>query len=164
MRDFNTSLASVSELLAGERNDLSASLRNLATALGEVKTFVTENKTVLHDDIASLNRLATTVVKRRDELSETLNNAPLALDNLFHAYNPRSGTLDTQANLDKLVGYSLANLPLSACTILNNIDASGQLCKLLGGNGRSGDVFGALAGTGSASGKRNDLTLGGLVR
>lgn len=164
VRQFNTSLASVSGLLADERTDLATSLRNLATALGDVRSFVQENKEVLHSDIHSLNRLAKVVVKRRDQLSETLDNAPLALDNLFHAYNPQAGTLDTNSNLDKALPYMLSNPSLTLCTVLDNVDKSGSLCKLLGGAGRSGDVFGALAGTGSAVGKHSDLTLGGLVR
>jgi phospholipid/cholesterol/gamma-HCH transport system substrate-binding protein len=164
VQSFNTSLASVSEMLAGERTDLAASLRNLATALGDVQGFVKENKDVLHSDISGLNRLAKVIVKRRAELSETLDNAPLALDNLFHAYNPQAGTLDTNANLDKLLPYSLNNLPLTLCTALNNIDKTGTLCKALGGSARSGDVFGSAAGTGSAVGRHADLTLGGLVR
>ncbi|WP_300682233.1 MCE family protein [Nocardioides sp.] len=164
VQKFNTSLASVSEMLAGERSDLASSLRNLATALGDVQSFVKENKDVLHSDISSLNRLAKVIVKRRDALAETLDNAPLALDNLFHAYNPQAGTLDTNANLDKLLPYSLSNLPLTLCTALNNIDKTGTLCNALGGAGRSGQVFGSAAGTGSAVGKRTDPTLGGLVK
>lgn len=131
VRTFTSSLASVSELLAGERDELAASMRNLATALGEVKTFVTDNKQVLGDDLASLNRLAKVAVKRRDELGQTLDNAPLALSNLYRAYNPQAGTLDTSANLDKLLPFALGNLPLTLCTALNNIDSSGTLCKAL---------------------------------
>ncbi|UDY23973.1 MCE family protein [Nocardioides sp. Kera G14] len=163
VRNFNTSIASVSDLLAGERNDLASSLRNLASALGDVQTFVKENKDVLHSDIHSLNQLSKVVVKRRDQLSETLDNAPLALDNLFHAYNPQSGTLDTNSNLDKALPFDLANPTVALCTILDNLDSSGKLCKQLGGAGRAGDVFGAAAGTGSSYGKKSDPTLGGLV-
>ncbi|MFT4262427.1 MAG: MCE family protein [Nocardioides sp.] len=164
VRDFNTSLASVSEMLAGERTDLANSVRNLATALGAVQTFVKDNKDVLHSDIKSLNRLAKVVVKRRDQLAETLNNAPLALNNLFYGYNPQAGTLDTNSNLDKALGFDLADPALALCTILDNVDSSGSLCKAIGGSGRSGDLFGAYAGTGSSYGKKSDLTLGGLVR
>lgn len=162
VRDFNASLSQVSTMLAGERNDLATALRNLATALGDVTTFVQTNKDVLHSDISSLNRVAKVLVKRRDELNETLDNAPLALNNLFHAYDPSSGTLDTSANLNATPANALSNPALTLCTLLNQADKSGGLCKLVDGALPRGSVFGA--GTGSSVGKHSDPTLGGLVK
>jgi phospholipid/cholesterol/gamma-HCH transport system substrate-binding protein len=162
VRDFNASLAQVSTMLAGERSDLATALRNLATALGDVTTFVRTNKEVLHSDISSLNRVAKVLVKRRNELNETLDNAPLALNNLFHAYDPNSGTLDTSANVGVTPTNALTNPALTLCTILNQADKSGGLCKLVDGGLPRGSVFGA--GTGSSVGKRSDPTLGGLVQ
>ncbi|UUZ60659.1 MCE family protein [Nocardioides sp. B-3] len=46
VRDFNQSLSDVSALLKGEREELSASLKNLSTALTPVSTFVTDNREV----------------------------------------------------------------------------------------------------------------------
>jgi phospholipid/cholesterol/gamma-HCH transport system substrate-binding protein len=162
VRDFNTSLAQVSTMLAGERGDLSAALRNLATALGDVTTFVRTNKDVLHSNIGSLNRVAKVLVKRRSELSEILNDAPLALNNLFYAYDPNAGTLDTSANMPSGVGNAVNNPALTLCTILDQADKSGGLCKLVDAVAPRGSVFGA--GTGSAVGKHTDPTLGGLVK
>ena len=45
VREFNKSLAGVADLLADEREELALSLKNLGTALGEVPTFVKDNKT-----------------------------------------------------------------------------------------------------------------------
>jgi virulence factor Mce-like protein len=162
VREFNSSLSQVSTMLEGERGDLAASLRNLATALGDVTTFVRTNKDALHGNISSLNRVAKVLVKRRKELTETLQNAPLALNNLFHAYNPSSGTLDTSANLQSTVGNVVNNPALTLCTFLNQADKSGALCNLVDSVLPRGSVLGA--GTGSAVGKRSDPTLGGLVR
>lgn len=162
VRDFNSSLSQVSTLLAGERGDLSAALRNLATALGDVRDFVKTNKDVLHSDIAGLNRVAKLLVKRRAELEETLNDAPLALNNLFYAYNPQTGTLDTSANLGSTLGNAVNNPALTLCTILDQADTSGRLCGLVDSTLSRGGVFGA--GTGSAVGKHTDPSLGGLVR
>jgi phospholipid/cholesterol/gamma-HCH transport system substrate-binding protein len=162
VRDFNASLSQVSTMLAGERSDLAAALKNLATALGDVTTFVRTNKAVLRSDISSLNRVAKVLVKRRDELNETLENAPLALNNLFHAYNPSSGTLDTSANLNAVPTNALTNPALTLCTILNQADKSGGLCKLVDSALPRGGVLGA--GTGSSVGKQSDPTLGGLVK
>jgi virulence factor Mce-like protein len=171
VRDFNSSLSQVSTLLAGERGDLAAALRNLATALGDVTTFVRTNKQVLHSDIASLNRVAKVLVKRRDELSEVLDAAPLALNNLYYAYDPNSGTLNTSANMPSAVGNVVNNPALTLCTFLGQADKSGQLCRLTDaalrrsgpfGSGAGGTGTGG-AGTGSSVGKHTDPTLGGLV-
>jgi phospholipid/cholesterol/gamma-HCH transport system substrate-binding protein len=161
VRAFNGSLAQVSTMLAGERNDLSASLRNLATALGDVTTFVRTNKDVLHSDIRGLNRIAKVLVKRRNELSEALDDAPLALNNLFYTYNPDTGTLDTTANMPSAIGRSISDPALTLCTFVNQADRSGSLCKLLDSVLPRGAAFGV--GTGTTIGKRTDPTLGGLV-
>jgi phospholipid/cholesterol/gamma-HCH transport system substrate-binding protein len=162
VREFNSSLAQVSSMLAGERGDLSASLRNLSTALGDVTTFVRTNKEVLGGDIRGLNRVAKVLVKRRNELSETLEDAPLALNNLFYAYNPDSGTLDTSANLQSGLGNAINDPALTLCTLLNQADKSGGLCKLVDAVLPRGAALGA--GTGSSIGKHTDPSLGGLVR
>ena len=102
MRQFNRSLASVSTLLDGEREELTAALDNLGTALSQVGTFVQENKASLGRNIKALNRVAKVLVKRRDELDQVLRTAPVALNNLALTYNPDTGTLDTNANVGNL--------------------------------------------------------------
>jgi phospholipid/cholesterol/gamma-HCH transport system substrate-binding protein len=161
VRDFNSSLAQVSTMLAGERGDLSAALRNLATALGDVTTFVRTNKQVLHTDISGLNRVAKVLVKRRNELSEVLDDAPLALNNLYYAYDPNAGTLDTSANMPSALGNVVNDPALTMCTLLDQADKSGGLCKLVDAVLPRSGPFGA--GTGSSIGKHTDPTLGGLV-
>ena len=89
VRRFNTSLSDVSTMLAGERQELTASLANLAEALGQVKTFVADNREVLGRNITGLNRVSKVLVKQRDALAEVLEAGPLALNNLALTYNPR---------------------------------------------------------------------------
>ena len=58
------------------------------------------------------------MAEQRDALAETLTNAPVALSNLQNAYNPRTGTLDTRANINE-------NLKIQTL-LCNLIVASGQ--------------------------------------
>lgn len=102
VRRLNGNLASVTTALDDERDDLSAALANLAVALDEVSTFVRDNRAVLKDDVARLADVTGAVVEKRNDLAETLDNAPVALSNLQLAYNARSGTLDTRANVEQL--------------------------------------------------------------
>jgi phospholipid/cholesterol/gamma-HCH transport system substrate-binding protein len=124
VRRLNTDLANVSEQLDGERDDLAAALKNLAVALSEVSTFVHDNRAGLTTSIDQLAAVTGTVAKQRDALAETLTNAPVALSNLQNAYNPKTGTLDTRANVNE-------NLKTQDL-LCNLIVASGQpasLCK-----------------------------------
>jgi virulence factor Mce-like protein len=131
VRRFNRSMAAVSDLLAGERQELAASLKNLGTALGEVRTFVKDNKTLLSKNIKGLNRVSKTLVKRRGELDEILNVAPLALNNLALTYNPQSGTLDTAANLNNLPTELAADPAVFLCTVVGQADPSGGACDVI---------------------------------
>lgn len=161
VRQFTTQLDNVSAMLAGERQDLSASLHNLSIALGDVTQFVKSNKTLLHHNIQGLNDVAKVVVKQRDALSQILTDAPLALNNLYLSYNPQAGTLDTNPNSGMLAQQLLTDPKQLLCGLVASNDSSGSLCKLIKSVLPRGKVFGS--GTGSSYGVPNDPTLGGIV-
>ena len=125
VRRFNQSLAQVASVLEGERGDLRASLRNLGSALGEVSTFVQENREVLGRNIQGLNRVAKVLVKQRGALDEILTAGPLALNNLALTYNPQAGTLDTRANIGELPNQIAADPAAFLCSIVDQVDTSG---------------------------------------
>ncbi|WP_435746643.1 MCE family protein [Nocardioides sp. SYSU DS0663] len=161
VRKFNRSLGSVSTLLAGEREELAAALGNLSVALGQVGDFVRTNRDALGRNITGINRVAKVLVKQRKALDETLASAPLALNNLALAYNPQSGTLDTNANIGHLFGELTSDPSIFLCGILAQVDDSRRLCDLVDTILPRSGPFGA--GTGSSSDAKFDLTLGGLV-
>jgi phospholipid/cholesterol/gamma-HCH transport system substrate-binding protein len=164
VRAFNDSLASGADMLAGERKDLAAALRNLGTALVEVKGFVKDNRDLLGKNITGVNRVAKILVKRRGALDEILKTAPDALNNLGLAYNPDTGTLDTRDNAGE-VSTQLTNDPAAViCGFLSVTKDSGKNCD---------SVVGALKVPRAAALKRSskvddpgqyvDRSLGGLV-
>lgn len=162
VRRFNDSLASGAQLLADERQDLAAVLQNLSVALTQVKSFVAENRTMLSSNIKELNQLSKVLVKNRAALDETLTDAPVALNNLFLAYNESSGTLDTRAN----IGESATKLTTTPSVVLCALvpDACGPLTSLVKVLGLA--RAGALAPDGSLRTtvvEPVDPTLGGLV-
>lgn len=161
VRDFNDSLSRVSTLLADEREDLAASVKNLATALDQVGRFVQENRSVLKDDIKGLNRVFKVLVKQRKALEETVKVAPLALNNLQLTYNPDAGTLDTNANVGTLVDNLETDPTLVLCSLVSGNDPDGSICKAL--QGLPLPRAGVGPGTGSLYTSKSDLTLGGLV-
>jgi virulence factor Mce-like protein len=162
VRRFNDSLASGAQLLADERQDLAAVLQNLSVALTQVKSFVAENRTLLSTNIRELNKLSKVLVKNRAALDETLTDAPVALNNLFLAYNETSGTLDTRANVGESVTKLASNPSVVLCALVP--DACGPLSSLVKVLGLS--RAGALAPDGSLRTtvvEPVDPTLGGLV-
>lgn len=133
VRDFTDSLAAASGVLEGERDDLRAALANLGTAMREVSTFVRDNKDALSKNIKGLNTISKVLVKQRAALDEILTVAPQALDNLYHTYNPTTGTLDTRANLAEALNDVTTRPDVVLCGLLGQVDGSGQICNLLTG-------------------------------
>jgi phospholipid/cholesterol/gamma-HCH transport system substrate-binding protein len=170
VRQFNQSMADVATMLEGERGELKASLRNLAVAMGEVSTFVSDNREILGRNIKGLNRVAKVLVKQRGALDEILTDAPLALNNLYLTYNPQAGTLDTRSNQGEVAGQ-LENDPVALlCGIVSQADRSGEICNAIENGGFPGlpglNRVGAFGQGGTPSSgwyNRFDPTLGGLV-
>ncbi|SEC38320.1 virulence factor Mce family protein [Nocardioides exalbidus] len=165
VRQFNQSLADVSTMLDGEREELVASVKNLSTALTEVKTFVEDNKDSLSRNITGVNRVAKVLVRQRAALDEILHTAPAALNNLALTYNPQAGTLDTRANLGEAINQIRFDPAALLCGFVNQADRSEQLCDTISGllaNPRPG----ALGNGGRTKLPARDVfdpSLGGLV-
>jgi virulence factor Mce-like protein len=129
VRQFNDSLSAAADLLAGERKDLAAALRNLGTAMVKVHGFVRDNKDLLAKNIRGLDKFAKVIVKQRAALDETLTNAPDALNNLSLAYNPRTGTLDTRDNIGEAVNQLQSNPASLVCSFLGGAPNATENCK-----------------------------------
>ena len=136
-----------------------AALHHLSIGLGDVATFVRENRDILGKNIKHINRVAKVLVKQRNALDETLTAAPVALNNLALTYNPQAGTLDTNANLGELVHQIESDPTAVLCGFLSQADQSGQLCELAGSVLKRATPF----GSGSSYGQQYDQSLGGLV-
>ena len=110
---FNDNMAAVSELLAGEREDLQEAVALLSDALGDVAGFVRDNTGLLTTNVNRLADVTLVLVQQRAKLAEVLDVAPAALGNLARAYNPDYGTLDTRDN-----GLGSLNAELLVCAAL----------------------------------------------
>ncbi len=126
VRRFNDSLAGGADLLAGERQELAAVLRNLSVAMQEVRGFVAENRKSLTSNISGLNRISKTLVKRRDALDEILQYAPSALNNLYLAGNSPQGTLDTRDNAGEFFSLLEKDPAAALCNFVQ-----GQGCDVI---------------------------------
>lgn len=154
VRRLNANLAEVSTVLDAERDDLASALANLAVALGEIDSFVKDNRTLLEEDVERLATVSQSVADKRDALAQTLEAGPVALSNLQLAYNPGSGTLDTRANEE-----NRASPGLLLCSLVTGSTGTGDtdLCEQAG----LLDLRLPAPSSGAATGA--DPTLGGLL-
>jgi phospholipid/cholesterol/gamma-HCH transport system substrate-binding protein len=166
VRAFNDSTAQVSQVLAGERDDLAATLKALSKALVDVNGLVTENRGALRGNVDNIASLAQVLAKRKSELEKIAVATPTALSNVALAYNGTTGTLDTRADIPDLLTGSLGDPAGLLCNLLGQTPAENgckELTDLLGGltGGLTDGLNGALPGGGGASGPRvaaaNDL-------
>ncbi len=137
VRRFNDSLAGGAGLLAGEREELAAVLKNLSIAMQQVQGFVKENKASLGRNITGLNRVTKILVKRRDALDKTLQYAPAALNNLFLAGNNPQGTLDTRDNVSELFTQLESDPGAVLCTFVTQAADCDLIKKAVAGSPRA---------------------------
>lgn len=112
VRTAQERLDEVVGFFADNKDDLAGALEELGTALGQVKTFIEENRGELKENVDRLVPLTRTLVEQRTSLAEALDVAPLAAGNVVNAYNPDTRTLDGRANLNEIsMGGPLLPLP-----------------------------------------------------
>ncbi|MGY0023657.1 MCE family protein [Streptomyces sp. cg35] len=112
VRTAQENLDDVTGYFADNKDDLAGALKELGKALGQVKTFINDNRGELKKNVDRLVPLTQTLVDQRASLAEALDVAPLAAGNVVSAYDPKNRTLDGRANLNELSsGGPLLPLP-----------------------------------------------------
>jgi phospholipid/cholesterol/gamma-HCH transport system substrate-binding protein len=153
VRAFNLDLAVVADQLNAERTDLAQAVKQLASALGEVASFVKENRDNLTANVKDLASVTSVLVKQRRALREILDVSPTALSNLQLAYNSKSGTLDTRDNSFSQGG------PLGViCNLLALAEQAPPDCNQILNNSRQ-----SAPTKPAAPSLARDLTLGGIL-
>ncbi len=125
VRKFFDSTADVSEVLAGERDDLADTIKALQEALTEVRDFVRENRSAIRGNVDNLESIAALLANRSEEIDHLLAEAPTSLANLGLAGVGLG--VAARANLGELV----ENLsPITViCAALGQADpGGGALC------------------------------------
>ncbi len=115
VRQFNTQMASFNAFLAGERTQLAAALNKLSIALGDVATFVQDNREQLGRVVEGLEPTTQALLDTKDHLKEILTVLPVTINNLINAYDAESGTLAmrlTIPDLQDLIGAQCRLLDL----------------------------------------------------
>lgn len=148
VRRFNSSLADVSSMLSGERQDLSSALRALGSSLDEIRTYVRDNRGALKKNVKALVDVTDQLVDQRKNLAKIMNTAPTALANQVLAYDPSIGALDNRSTVlvptARNLGFGspfVLNLDNNIVSPNNNSVWAGaqySMCALLSHRGQPG--------------------------
>jgi phospholipid/cholesterol/gamma-HCH transport system substrate-binding protein len=131
VRRLNSDLAQVSAYLDTQRSELGQALANLSVALGQVASFVQQNRSALKSDVSDLRTITDALLTERRALEEVIDDAGLGLTNLALAYDPASQTLRTR-NSGSYSSSSGAGTPDPTAIICTIVKALGQQCPAPG--------------------------------
>lgn len=91
MRQLNQNLANVTGLLADDPNEVSNAVRDLNAAVGDVQSFVAENREALGTTSDKLAEVSQALNDSLDDIKQLLHVAPNALQNYVNIYQPAQG-------------------------------------------------------------------------
>ncbi|MFC7343394.1 MCE family protein [Saccharopolyspora griseoalba] len=117
IQEFHGRMADTTTFLAGEREQLGASLHELAGALGEVQRFVHDNREHVSSNVEQLTGITQALVDQREALAEVLDLMPLATTNFINAYDAASGSVTSRWQPNELTEPPV----LMLCKLIANV-------------------------------------------
>ncbi|WP_439330582.1 virulence factor Mce family protein [Mycolicibacterium vulneris] len=93
LSQLNNNLASASSLLADDPNKVSRAVEDLNAVVGDVQSFIADNREAVGTASDKLTSISTAVVGSLDDIKQTLHIAPTPLVNLYNIYEPANGAL-----------------------------------------------------------------------
>ncbi len=91
MRQLNQNLANVTGLLADDPGEVAAAVSDLNTAVGDVQSFVSENREALGTTSDKLAGVTQALNDSIDDIKQVLHIAPNTLQNYVNIYQPAQG-------------------------------------------------------------------------
>jgi phospholipid/cholesterol/gamma-HCH transport system substrate-binding protein len=93
LRQLNVNLAAVTGLLSNGPNEVGNAVSSINDVVGDVQSFVAENKETVGTTGDKLAAVTTTLYQSLDDIKQTLHVAPNAFQNFLNVYQPAQGTL-----------------------------------------------------------------------
>lgn len=119
VRRLAVTLRKVSKSLASQRGDLVGTVDGLAIAMTEIRSLVKESGPAITRNVAGILDVTRTVLKEEQALRETLNLAPVTLQNFIGTFDPQTSALTARIALNGTL----------------TTDPSLLLCQLISSNG-----------------------------
>lgn len=125
---FHDRLASVTEILDANRDDMGAALAGLDAVLIDVERFVRDNRERVDTTVDRTAALTETLAAQRDGIAQVLHVAPTALSNLQGIYQPAHNTVVSALSLTNFANP--AQFVCSALAAAEQVDAhtASELC------------------------------------
>jgi phospholipid/cholesterol/gamma-HCH transport system substrate-binding protein len=125
---LHTHLASVTQTLDDNRDDMGAALATLDTVLVDVERFVRDNRGNIDTTLDRTAALTETLAAQRDGIAQVLHVAPTALSNLQSIYQPAHNTVVSALALSNFANP--AQFVCSALAAAEQVDAhtGSELC------------------------------------
>ena len=95
MWELNRNLASVSYLLADNPDEIGSAVQDLATAVGQVQSFVAENRETLGTTSDKLAGVTQALNDSLDDVKQFLHVAPTTFQNYINIYQPAQGAVSS---------------------------------------------------------------------
>lgn len=93
LRALNTNLASVTALLTNHPGEVADAVKDLNDVVGEVKSFVADNRESLGTTADKLASVSTALNESLDDIKQALHELPTVAANAANIYQPAQGTL-----------------------------------------------------------------------
>ncbi|CAN5604759.1 virulence factor Mce family protein [soil metagenome] len=93
MGRLNDNLAAVTATLANDPDEIALATRYINDVVGDVESFVSQNREALGTTADSLTSVTTAVTESLGDIKQTLHIAPTALSNFINIYQPAQGSL-----------------------------------------------------------------------
>ncbi|AKK25381.1 MCE family protein [Mycobacterium sp. EPa45] len=93
MRQLNTNLATATGLLSNDPNEIGDALSALDAVIGDVRSFVAENREALGTTADKLAAVSSALGASLDDVKQALHVAPNELQNLMNTYQPAQATM-----------------------------------------------------------------------
>ncbi|MGV0716742.1 MCE family protein [Mycolicibacterium sp. XJ662] len=93
MQALNQNLADVTGRLTSSPGSVGTAIKDLSEVVGEVQTFVADNKETVGVTSEKLTAVSQTLTESLDDVEQALHLAPTAAQNFINIYQPAQGTL-----------------------------------------------------------------------
>lgn len=127
VRRLASTLEAVSGSLASQRDALVGTVDGLAVAMQEVRSLVRDSGPALTRNMAGLLDVTRTILKEEQALRETLNLAPVTLQNFIGTFDPQTSALTARIAVN---GTLTTDPSLVLCQLISS-NGLGRLCPIV---------------------------------
>jgi phospholipid/cholesterol/gamma-HCH transport system substrate-binding protein len=128
MRQLNRDLASVTSVLSDRPNEVGDAVVAINSAIGDVKSFVAENRESLGTTSDKLASVTTALTQSSEDIKQALHVVPNTFQNFVNIYQPAQGTLTGALSINNFANpISFICGAVQAASRLN-AEQSSKLC------------------------------------